>query len=220
MYKTVSCLLVTLLVQLAAARFYKPRPLFCPVFHDVEYVDEVLRAKEIEVLHVPLPINQVNLNTVYKTSEVLVTSVIFQTLTAPPQQLVVADIQLVEQTDTLARVKVSTVTSSLTQTRVDVITSSATNYHTEFQTIPVYQTSHDIDTQVNTIFTQVTQTLPTTFYSTVTVTDVQLQTETVVETVSVTRDTFLVTETVVRDFTNTHSLTKMITSTVCLPQPL
>ncbi|XP_069168715.1 general transcription factor IIF subunit 2-like [Procambarus clarkii] len=60
-----------------------PRPLLCPVFQTVQYQDEWQNVTEIVVF----PINQILLNTVFQVSDVPVTSVTVQTVTAPALQL-------------------------------------------------------------------------------------------------------------------------------------
>lgn len=210
-------LLLVVLMQEAAALYYKPRPLVCPSSPNVQYLQETLQAKEVKVVEVPLPVTQFNINTVYQTSVVPVTSVILHTVTAPAEQVEVTGVHLVEVTSSVTEDVVDTVTSTVVTTQLDVLTHSATNYHTEFHTLPVHETSHLTVESVETIVSQVTQTVPVNVLSTITITKMQLQTK--VETKDVPMTSVVATSVVVvgDHVTNTHKLTKMITQTICPP---
>ncbi|XP_069172300.1 uncharacterized protein [Procambarus clarkii] len=208
---------LAVLVQLAAALYYKPRPLLCSVSQTVKYQEKVLNNTEVDVLHVPFPINQINLNTIFQTRVVPVTSVVFETATAPVLQVEMTDVQLVEVTEPLTVVKVDTVTSILVETQLDIATSTAINYKTDIESLAVIETLHQTVVDVETRFVQLTKTVPLTVFSTVTVTKARLQTKVVVKTVPVTTVATTVTHVEVREVTSTHSLTKIIINTVCPP---
>nr|XP_045587844.1 general transcription factor IIF subunit 2-like [Procambarus clarkii] len=88
---------LAVLVPLSATLYCKPRPLLCPVFQTVQYQDEWQNVTEIVVF----PINQILLNTVFQVSDVPVTSVTVQTVTAPALQLVMIEVKVVEVTKPL-----------------------------------------------------------------------------------------------------------------------
>lgn len=98
---------LAVLVPLSATLYCKPRPLLCPVFQTVQYQDEWQNVTEIVVF----PINQILLNTVFQVSDVPVTSVTVQTVTAPALQLVMIEVKVVEVTKPLMVMNVDTVTT-------------------------------------------------------------------------------------------------------------
>lgn len=179
---------------------------------------QIVEAQQIEVVKVPLPIREINLNTVYETTILPVTEVTFETSTEPGIRIEVTDVQLVEETQLLTVVSVSTLTQSLVHTRVNIFTSTATNYIRDIDTVSVLKTAYQTVTEIHTAFTQVTLTAQETELSTITITEPVLRTEQVVETVQETVVGGTSTALLVDEFTNTHTLTKMITRTVCLPQ--
>lgn len=217
MYKSLLCLLVALLVQMASARFYKPLPLVCSVTQDVQYKVEELQAKEIEVVRVPVPISKMQLNTVYTTSVLPVTAISVQTNTAQPVRLEVTDIQVEEVTEPLTLVKVNTVTSRVVLTQLDVLTSTATNYHTDIHTLTAVEVVPLTVTDVETVLSQLTETVAGTVLTTLTLTQGQLRTTVKVLDVPSTTVVGTATVTEVNTVTNTHNLTKMITQTICPP---
>lgn len=170
------------------------------------------------MVRVPLPIRQINLNTIYETTVLPVTEVTFETTTEPGARIEITDVQLVEETQLLTVVSVSTVTHSLVNTRVNIFTSTATNYIRDIDTVSVLKTAYQTVTEVETTFTQVTLTAQETELNTLTITEPVLRTEQVVETVLETAVVDTSTLLHIDEFTNTHTLTKMITRTVCLPQ--
>ncbi|MPC59111.1 hypothetical protein E2C01_053126 [Portunus trituberculatus] len=209
-------LLPLLLVQLAAARYYKPRPLVCPVTQEVEIVDETLEAKQLEVVTTPFVLSQVQLNTVYQTRPVVVTQVTLVTVTAKPLQLDLTEVQLVLETLPLTAVKVNTVTREVVDTNVNLLTRTATNYVSQFQTLTAIKTHHVTSTTQQTVVLHTTHKVVHTSVSSVTVTEAALTTDLVVSTLP--RTVVVATETKLEPRTvfYTHSLTKMITSTICL----
>ena len=153
----VSLFLLPLLLQLAAALYYKPRPLVCPVTLEVEQLKEVLKATQLEVVTTPFLVSKVQLNTVYESRPVSVTHVALETVTAKPIQLDVMKVQLVLETVPLTAVKVSTVTMTLTHTLVEHFTRTATNYITHVETLAAPETVQETVTVVQTQAATVTQ---------------------------------------------------------------
>ncbi|KAK4293472.1 hypothetical protein Pmani_033828 [Petrolisthes manimaculis] len=215
MYKL---LCLVLLVELAAGLYHKPRPLVCSIINNIEYIDEVIEAPQVEVVRVPLSFRQVNFNTVYETSILPVTNIAFETITEPGARLEVTEVQLLDETQALTIMDVSTLTQSLVFTDVKLFTRTATNYIRDFHTISALRTAYQTVTDVQTAFSQVTLTAQETELSTVTVTEAVLRTERVVERVPGPTVAVTSTDIELEQFTNTHTLTKMITRTVCLPQ--
>lgn len=210
-------LLLLPLLQGAAALYYKPRPLVCPVTQEVQHVDETLEATQLEVVISPFVVSKVTLNTVYESRPVAVTEVALHTVTAPATQLEVTEVQLVQETLPLTVVKVSTVTSTLTETLVEQLTRTATNYQTQVETLSAPETSHETETVLETATETVTEREMAMETSTLRHTEAVLRTKLVVETVR--EATVAGTSTLLKvdTVTSTHILTKMITQTICPP---
>lgn len=209
-------LVALLLLQLAAARYYKPRPLMCSVTQEVEIVDETLEATQLEIVKTPFVLSQVQLNTVYQTRPVAVTQVTLVTVTAEPVQVDVTEVQLRMETLPLTAVKVSTVTREVVDTKVNLLTRTATNYVSHFQTLTAIKTHHVTSTTQETVVLHTTHKVVHTSVSSVTVTEAALSTEVVVSTLPTTVVVATETKMEPRTVFYTHSLTKMITSTICL----
>ncbi|ROT72383.1 hypothetical protein C7M84_009235 [Penaeus vannamei] len=126
------------------------------------------------------------------------------------------EVQLLETQVPLTLTQIETVTRRLSETVLDVATRTATNYHTLVETVAVLQTHFDTVTEVQTRLLDVTLTVHETQFSTLTWTLSQLETQQLVESVKETSVT-TTTEYVPRYTTNTHTLTKMVTQTVCPP---
>ncbi|MPC78527.1 hypothetical protein E2C01_073015 [Portunus trituberculatus] len=213
----VSLSLLPLLLQLAAALYYKARPLMCPVTVEVEQLEKMLEATQLEVVTTPFLVSKVQLNTVYESRPVSVTHVALETVTAKPLQLDVTEVQLVLETVPLTDVKVSTVTLTLSHTLVERFTLTATNYVTHVETLAAPETVQETVTAVQTQVAIVTQREMDMVTSTLTQTEAVLQTELVVEVVSSSLVATTTTQLQVDTFTSTHVLTKMITQTICPP---
>lgn len=205
-----------LLLQRATALYYKPRPLVCPVTQDVEYVDETLEATEVEVLTTPFVVSKVTLNTVFQSLPLPVTSVALHTVTAEAPLLEVTEVRLVRVTVPLTAVKVSTVTLEVMATSVSFFTVTATNYVSAFQTLSAYKTQHATATTLETVQLATTVTLQSTSVSTITATEGALRTSRVVSSVHHTVTAATDTQIETRTAYYTHTLTKMVTSTICL----
>lgn len=208
--------LLPLLLQLSAARYYKPRPLVCPVTQQVEQVDETLEVTQLEVVKTPFVVSKVQFNTVYESRPVAVTHVALETVTAAPQELGVTEVQLVVETVPLTAVKVSTVTREVVDTNVNLFTLTATNYISSFHTVSATKTEHVTATTEATVLLDTTHRLLHTDVSTVTVTEADLRTSVVISSVPVTEVVATETQVEARTVIYTHTLTKMITNTVCL----
>lgn len=208
--------LLSLLLQLTAARYYEPRPLVCPVTQKVQQLEETLEATQLEVVKTPFVVSKVQLNTVYESRPVAVTQVALETVTAAPQQLQVTEVHLVLETVPLTAVKVSTVTREVVDTNVNLLTRTATNYITRFQTLSAFKTQHVTSTTQSTVVLETTRRLRHTSVSTVTVTKAALRTSVVLSSVPHTEVVATETKVEAQTVIYTHTLTKMITNTVCL----
>lgn len=218
MSKSLLCLLgALLLVQMSAARYYKPLPLVCSVTQDIQIQVEEMEAKVFDVVRVPVSINKMQLNTIFSTSVIPVTAVDVQSVTAQPVGLEVTEIKVQEVTEPITLVKVNTLTSRIVHTDVDVLTSTATNYHTDFHTLTATDVFPLTVTNVETVISHLTETVDGTLFTTLTLTQGQLQTT--VKVVDVPSTSVVGTATVIQvnTVTNTHSLTKMITQAICPP---
>lgn len=211
-------LYLVVVVQLACARYYKPRPPVCPVTNEILYQNETLEAFQVQVVSVPLPMAKIYLNTVYQTSVVPIVTSTCVTVTEPGPLLEVTDVKFVLETQPLTVARVSTVTRNVIETELEYLTKTGTNYQTQVQTIPAVNTFHYTLTETDTQILTTTQTVPSYQYYTLTVTKAQLLTKLVTEEVPITTIVALQTEVQLEDFTSTHSLTKMITHTIC-PSP-
>lgn len=209
-------LLLLPLLQEAATLYYKPRPLVCPVTYEVQHVEETLEVTQLEVVTTPFVVSKVTLNTVYESRPVTVTHVSVHTVTAEPQLVQVTEVQLVRETLPLTAVKVSTVTQEVVDTSVSFFTATATNYVSSFQTLSALKTQHATATTLETLWLATTVTINTTSVSSVTVTEAALRTSVLVSTVPHTITAATETHLETRKVFYTHTLTKMITSTVCL----
>lgn len=210
-------LLPLLLMQLAAARFYKPRPLVCPVTKELKVLNELLEATQVEVVTTPFVVNKVQVNTLYQSRPVAVTHVAIETVTAAQRQVELTEVQLVFETVPFTVVKVNTATLTLTSTVVDPYTLTATNYVTQVETVAAPETVHDTVTVLETKSVTVTQRVMAMATSTLTHTRAVLQTKLVEEVVQETSGAVTTTLLQVDTFTYTHILTKMITQTICPP---
>jgi len=212
----ISTLSLLVLAQVAAGLYYESFPLVCPLKQDVQYEDKVIQATYLELVQEPLVATHVHLKTVYQTTTLPVTATHVHTVTAPPPNVTVTQVQLLETQVPLTLTQIETVTRRLSETVLDVATRTATNYHTLVETVAVLQTHFDTVTEVQTRLLDVTLTVHETQFSTLTWTLSQLETQQLVESVKETSVT-TTTEYVPRYTTNTHTLTKMVTQTVCPP---
>ncbi|XP_037783620.1 uncharacterized protein LOC119579810 [Penaeus monodon] len=212
----ISALCVLVLVQVSVGLYYENRPLVCPLKQEVQYEDKVIQATYLEVLEQPLVATHVHLKTVYQTTTLPVTATHIHTVTGPPPNATVTEVQLVETQVPQTVTQIETVTNRLTETVLDVATRTATNYHTLVETVAVLETQFDTVTEVQTRLADITLTLQETEFSTLTWTVSQLETQQVVESIEETSVTTS-TEYVPRYRTNVHTLTKMVTQTVCPP---
>ena len=208
-------LLPLLLLQLTAARYYEPRPLICPVTQEVVQLDETLEATQLKVVTTLFVVSKVQLNTVYQNLPVAVTHMALETVTAATPQVEVTEVQLVLEKVPLTAVKVSTVTRQVVDTNVNLFTLTATNYITEFQTLSAIKTQHVTSTTLETVVLETTHKLFHTSLSTITMTKAVLTTSVVMSTLPSTVVVATETQVESRTVTYTHTLTKMITSTVC-----
>lgn len=209
-------LLLLPLLQGSAALYYKPRPLVCPVTQEVEHVDEVLEATQLELLVTPFVVSKVSLNTVYESRALPVTSVELHTVTAAADQLDVTEVRVVRETLPLTAVKVSTVTREVVHTSLSFYTITATNYNTDFLTLSALKTQHVTATALETLWLATTVTQHSTSVSTITVSAATLSRSLFVSSVPQTVTAATHTHIETRQVIYTHTLTKMITSTVCL----
>ncbi|KAK4293476.1 hypothetical protein Pmani_033832 [Petrolisthes manimaculis] len=210
-------LYLVVLVQLASALYYKPRPPICPVTNQIQYQNDTLEASEVQVVNLPLPVAKIFLNTIYKTSVLPIITSTCVTVTEAGPQLEVTDVQLVFETKPLTVVRVSTITKNVIETELEYLTKTGTNYETHMQTLPAVKTFHHKVTETNTQIITTTQTVLEYKYITLTVNKAQLVTEVVTEEVPITTVVAWQTQVELEDFTSTHSLTKMITQTICPP---
>ncbi|KAK4293474.1 hypothetical protein Pmani_033830 [Petrolisthes manimaculis] len=214
MYRLLCMLFVA---HLATARYYEPQPLNCQSSNVIHYQDQTLKVNDLQVVRVPLPSVDIHVNTVYETSIVPFTSTISSGVLGPEQQLVVTEVQMVDETLPLTQVEVRTITRNVIETELNHFTRTATNFITDVQTVPALTTLRITVTEAQTQFIAVTETIPVTEFSTVKEVTTELLTQTEVVRIPQTAvvSTFTVNE--VENFTNIHSLTKMITQTVCPP---
>ncbi|KAK3853149.1 hypothetical protein Pcinc_040297 [Petrolisthes cinctipes] len=217
MYRLLCMLFVA---HLATARYYEPQPLNCHSSNVIHYQDQTLKVNDLQVVRVPLPSVDIHVNTVYETSIVPFTSTISSGELGPDQQLVVTEVQLVDETLPLTQVEVRTITRNVIETEINSFTRTATNFITDVQTVPALTTLRITVTQPQTQFIEVTETIAVTEFSTVKEVKTELQTQIDVVRIPQTAvvSTFTVNE--VENFTNIHSLTKMITQTVCPPNAI